>query len=112
MAVDVSTEQLFETLDADQWREAGGGGAAERGLYTRVLTSFAGSQERYGQIPMNRGVFNGKKASSVATALKNAKDSKNAPDGLDTIKISSRGENAEKGIVGMVFLENTAVPVE
>lgn len=106
------TEQLFEALTPDAWREAGGGGAAERGLYTRVLTGFAASNQRYAQIPMNRGVFNGKKASSVATALKNAKDSKNAPDGLDTIKVSSRGENAEKGITGMVFLENVAVAVE
>lgn len=112
MAVDTSTEQLFETLDAEEWREAGGGGSAERGLYTRVLVTFGEQNVRYAQIPMNRGVFNGKRASSVATALKNAKDSKNAPAGLDPIKISSRGENADKGIVGMVFLENTAVPAE
>jgi hypothetical protein len=105
----VDTEQLFETVSADEWVELGGGGSAERGLYTRVLVSFQTSGERYAKIPMDRGLFAGKKASSVATALKNSKDSKNAPDGLETIKISSRGENKEKGITGMVFLENTAV---
>lgn len=105
----VDTEQLFETVSADEWREMGGGGSAERGLYTRVLVSFHASGERYGRLPMDRGIFAGKKASSVATALKNSKDSKNAPDELAAIKISSRGENKEKGITGMVFLENTAV---
>lgn len=106
------TEQLFETISADEWRDQGGGGAAERGLYTRVLTAFAQSGQRYARISMARGTFAGKKSSSVATALKNAKDSKNAPDGLETVKISSRGQNDEKGIEGVVFLENTAVAAE
>ena len=109
---EVTTENLFEEISADEWREEGGGGSAERGLYTKVLTAFHTGGKRYARIPMNRGVFNGKKSSSVATALKNAKDSKNAPDGLDTIKVSSRGANDDKGIVGMVFLENTAVADE
>jgi hypothetical protein len=104
----VEIEQLFEAVSADEWREMGGGGSAERGLYTRVLVTFQGSGERYARLPMDRGIFAGKKASSVATALKNSKDSKNAPDNLETIKISSRGENVAKGITGMVFLENTA----
>ena len=103
------SESLFETLTSDEWKEEGGGGAAERGLYTRVLVDFANSGQRYARISMARGPFNGKKSSSVSTALKNAKDSKNAPDNVATIKISSRGENAEKGIEGVVFLENTAV---
>lgn len=109
-AVVEGTDELFETLDADEWKEHGGGGSAERGLYTTVLASFASSGERYATISMERGRFAGKKPTSVATALKNAKDSKSAPDGVDKIKVTSRSENKEKGVKGAVFMENTAVP--
>jgi hypothetical protein len=107
----VDTSDLFETLDADEWKEQGGGGSAERGLYSLVLTSFAASGKRYATISMEKGRFAGKKASSVATALKNTRDGKNPPEGVQTLKITSKGENAEKGIKGLVFLENTAVEV-
>jgi hypothetical protein len=109
---EVEVGNLFEEISADEWRTEGGGGSAERGLYTKVLVAFHTGGKRYARIPMNRGVFNGKKSSSVATALKNAKDAKSAPEGLDSIKVSSRGQNDDKGIVGMVFLENTAVADE
>lgn len=100
---------LFEELDADEWKAQGGGGSTERGLYATVLTQFAQSGKQYAVISMARGRFAGKKASSVATALKNTKDAKNAPEGVEHIKITSKGENKEKGIDGAVFLENTSV---
>ena len=100
---------LFEELSADQWKEQGGGGTAERGLYTTVLAQFVASGGKYAVISMARGKFAGKKASSVSTALKNAQGAKSAPEGSEHVKISSRGENAEKGIEGAVFLENTAI---
>lgn len=106
---DVSTEQLFEALSQDEWNESGGGGAVERGKYLNLLVAFAGSGQRYARIPTDRGPFSGKQASSISTALKNARDGKSAPDTVSTIKISSKGGDKEKGVTGTVFLENTAV---
>jgi len=103
------SESLFETVDADEWREKGGGGSVERGLYSSVLTQFVASGRRYAIIPMDKGRFAGRKSSSVATALKNTIDSKNAPEGVAGVKVTSKSENAEKNIVGAVFLENTAI---
>ena len=108
------TEQLplFDTLDADEWKELGGGGSAERGLYSEVLKSFRDSGKRYARISTANGRFAGKKATSIATALKLTREGKNAPENVDSIKITSRGENPEKGVEGAVFLENTAVAAE
>ncbi len=109
MAVDVGTEQLFETLSQDEWNEAGGGGSVERGKYLNLLVAFAQSGQRFARIPTDRGPFAGKQASSISTALKNARDGKSAPDNVATVKISSKGGDKEKGALGTVFLENTAV---
>jgi len=108
-AVAPASESLFETLEADEWAAQGGGGAAERGLYTTVIGQFAESGKRYATISLDRGRFAGKKPTSVATALKNAVNSKNAPKGTDKIKITSRSANKEKGVTAAVFMENTAV---
>lgn len=102
-------DQIFETLSADEWKEAGGGGSAERGLYSQILLDFVASGQRYAMIKTDAGRFAGKQASSISTALKNARDGKNAPDSVGTVKVSSRGGNKEKGEGGTVFLENTAV---
>jgi len=99
----------FQPLTADEWQEQGGVGNTERGLYGTVLSEFVGSGQRYAVISMARGKFAGKKASSVATALKTTRDGKSAPDGVEGIKVKSRAANTEKGIEGAVFLENTAV---
>ena len=48
----------------------------------------------------------------MATALKNTQNGKNAPEGVGHIKITSRGENKEKGVKGAIFLENPNVPAE
>jgi hypothetical protein len=103
------SEMLFETLSKEEYLEQGGAGSAERGLYARVLAAFADSGERYAAIPTDRGPFEGKVASSISTALKTARGSKSAPDAWEHIKITSKGGNKEKGIAGVVFLENAAV---
>jgi hypothetical protein len=100
---------LFTPLTEDQWAAEGASGAAERGLYGLVLTSFAASGQRHAMITTDRGRFAGKKAQSVATALKNTQNGKNAPEGVGHIKITSRGENKEKGVKGAIFLENPNV---
>jgi len=112
MTVAPEVDNLFETLSQDEWVEQGGGGSAERGIYSKVLEAFVNRGERYGRIPMDRGAFAGKNASSVATALKSAQEgtkTQAAPESFAAIKISSKGGNAEKGTKGVVFLENTAV---
>lgn len=110
---DTAVSNAFtETLTADEWVESGGGGALRHGIYSQVLEYVRDSGIRYHRIPMDRGPFAGKKASSVSTALKQARDGKNAPKGVDKIDISSQGVNEKKGTKGVVFLENTAVPAE
>jgi hypothetical protein len=101
-----------ETLSQDEWNETGGGGALRHGIYTQVLEYVRDSNQRYHRIPMDRGPFAGKKASSVSTALKGARDGKNAPKGVDKIQISSQGANEKKGTKGVVFLENESVAPE
>jgi len=98
-----------ETLSQDEWNESGGGGAAERGLYARVLEYVRDSGQRFHRISVESGPFAGKKPSSIATALKNARDGKNAPEGVDKIQISSQGPSEKKGTKGAVFLENEAI---
>ncbi len=95
---------VFEVIDRDQWVEAGAGQAARKGEYAQILSDFMETGSRYAQISTDgegNGRFAGKSASSVSTALKGARDSKNAPDGVDAVVITSKN--------GVVFLENTAV---
>ena len=98
-----------EPLTQDEWVDEGGAGSAERGVYAQVLMYVRDSNQRYHRIPMDRGPFAGKVASSVATALKNARDGKSAPENVGHIKITSKGANEKSGSKGVVFLENTAV---
>ena len=109
------SEMAFtETLTEDEWKSEGGAGSAARGLYAQVLVYVRDSGVRYHRIPMDRGPFAGKKAASVATALKNTQKGKNAPSGTDedSLKVTSKGANEEKGTKGVVFIENTAVEDE
>lgn len=97
---------VFETMDRDAWVEAGAGQSAQKGEYVGILNEFAASGQRYARIltaPESGGRFAGKQASSVTTALKNARDSKNAPDEVSKIKVSSKE--------GVIYLENEAVEV-
>lgn len=101
--------ELFDTLTPDEWKEQGGVGNTERGLYPEVLKQFIASGERYAVISMARGRFSGKKAASVAQSLKTTRDGKNAEDGWSNVTVKSRAENEGKGVEGAVFLENTSL---
>ena len=94
--------ELFQVVEKDEWRSAGGGAQAEKGLYTQLLEQFIAGGGRYATISCSNGHFAGKKTQSVSTAIKQARDAKNAPEGAAGIKVNSKGEN--------VFLENTNVP--
>jgi len=105
---------LFETITPEQWAESGAGRQAEKGLYTQVLEAVVETGQRFAQINTANGSgnrFAGKKASAVATALKNARDGKNAPESIQKIQISSKTVKGSEGL-GMVYLENEAVEVE
>ena len=95
------SESVFEVLSDEEWTESGAGATAEKGEYGRILAAFAASGQRYAKISTEAGRFAGRKASSITTALKNARDAKSAPDGLEGIRVSSKNN--------MVFLENSAV---
>ena len=103
-----SMSNLFETISKDEWVESGAGRQAEKGLYTQVLEAVVETGQRYAQINTAKdsgGRFAGKKASAVATALKNARDGKNAPESVQNIQISSKTVKGSEGL-GMVYLEN------
>ena len=92
---------VFETLSEDEWKESGAGLSAEKGEYARILQSFVDAGAKHARIPTDSGRFAGKKASTITTALKNARDAKNAPDGLDVVVVSSKN--------GSVYLRNKSV---
>jgi len=92
---------VFETLSEDEWKESGAGLSAEKGEYARILQSFVEAGAKHARIPTDSGRFSGKKASTITTALKNARDAKNAPDGLDVVEVSSKN--------GAVYLRNKSV---
>jgi hypothetical protein len=97
---------VFTPVDESEWQSLGGG-AASKGMYVKVLTAFAESGHRTATIGVNGGLFNGKKASAVATSLKAARDGKNAPDAIKGLEISSKGE--KDGSPALVFLKNPSV---
>lgn len=103
--------EVFETLSAEDWQATGAGTVAEKGEYARILKSFVDSGQRYARINTTAdsgGRFAGRKASTIATALKNARDSKSAPEGVgENIRISSK--TAKDGGPSFVYLENEAV---
>lgn len=94
---------VFEALDQEAWQESGAGSTAEKGEYGRILKSFVEAGVRYAKISTETGKFAGRKASSIATALKQARDGKNAPEGVsdENVRITSKD--------GSVYLENQAV---
>jgi hypothetical protein len=93
--------ELFAVKTKDEWREAGGGAQAEKGLYAQLLEQFIATGERYAEISVENGHFAGKKTQSVSTAIKQARDAKTAPEGAQSVKVNSKGSS--------VFLENTAI---
>jgi hypothetical protein len=101
----VMSNTVFEPLSAEEWQESGAGATAEKGEYGRILVAFVESGQRYAKISTAAdagGRFAGRKASSIGTALKNARDSKTAPDGVgENIRITSKD--------GAVYLENEDV---
>lgn len=96
-----TVSELFTTASRDEWRAQGGGGAAAKGMYNDLLREVLASGERYVIVSTENGAFSGKKTASVATAIKQARDGKNAPEGAENIKVNASGTN--------VFLENTAI---
>lgn len=97
-------EYIFESMSEEEWAEAGAAASAEKGIYGKLLTAFAQSGQRFARISTQTGQFAGKQASSISTALKNARDGKNAPEGVQHVKVSSRTDKESK--VGTVYLEN------
>lgn len=98
---------VFTPVDEDEWATLGGNGSAGKGTYLGVLTAFANSEIRLATIPVDSGRFKGKKASTLATSLKGARDGKNAPEAVKGLEITSKGE--KDGKPGLVFLKNPAV---
>lgn len=100
---------VFETISGDEFASSGAGQSAEKGEHLQILTNFAETGERYGiirlvdeegnAVPGAR--FAGRKASTIATALKQAANSKDAPESVAGVKVMSKKGN--------VYLMNEAV---
>lgn len=100
---------VFESISAEDFAASGAGSTAEKGEGLRILTDFADTGERYGIIrlvdaegaPLPGARFAGRKASTVATSLKQALNSKDAPESIAQVKVMSKKGN--------VYLLNEAV---
>lgn len=100
---------IFQPVSEEEWSELGGNGQAAKGMYVGILKSFLDSGLRTATISVTTGRFAGKKASSVATALKTARDGKNAPTDIAGIEVTSKGPSKDGSQPGLVFLKNPAV---
>lgn len=108
-ATEGESVSVFETLTAEEWAEEAAS-TAGKGQYREILTQFVDSGQRYARISTAPGQpMAGKKAQSISTSLKTARDAKTAPAAFASVKISSKGGNKEGGAPGVVYLENTAV---
>jgi hypothetical protein len=90
---------VFEVMTEEQWDESGAGTSAEKGFYAQVLADFAASGGKYATISTESGKFKGRKASALSTSLKQARDSKNAPEGVAGIEVRAKKS--------AVYLHNT-----
>jgi len=100
---------VVETLSAEDFAASGAGQTAQKGEWLGALGDFAGTGNRFGIIrlvddegnPIQGARFAGRSASTIATALRAAADSKDAPEEVSKIKVMSKKGN--------VYLLNEAV---
>jgi hypothetical protein len=76
-------------------------GARGRGDYKVVMEAFITAGHRLVQIPLDGGLFNGKKPQTVKTGFENVKTSKEPPAGSDKVKVVKKNDQ--------VYLVNQAV---
>lgn len=76
-------------------------GARGRGDYKTVMKAFIEAGVRLAQIPLDGGLFEGKKAQTVKTGFENVKTSKEPPEGSESIKVVKKNDQ--------IYLVNQAV---
>ena len=76
-------------------------GARGRGDYKVVLQQFIEAGIRMARIPLDRGTFEQKKASTVKTGFENAKNAKNPVEGADQVQVVKKEDQ--------IYLVNKAV---
>lgn len=76
-------------------------GAHGRGDYKTVLTAFLNAGIRLAQIPLDSGLFQGRKPQTVKSGFENVKSSKEPPEGADQVKVVKKNDQ--------VYLVNQAV---
>jgi hypothetical protein len=76
-------------------------GAHGRGDYKTVMAAFIDAAIRIAQIPLDRGLFEGRKDTTVKSGFENVKTSKEPPAGADKVKVVKKNGN--------VYLVNQAV---
>lgn len=96
----MSTVELFEVMGDEEWAEVGAV-TSQRGEYKSLLEQIVNAGVKFARIPTDKGPFNGRKASTLVTSLKGARDAKDAPDTFEGLKISSKK--------GAIYIHNTAV---
>jgi hypothetical protein len=76
-------------------------GARGRGDYKTVMVAFRDAGIRTAEVPLDRGLFEGRKAQTVKTGFDNVKTSKEPPEGSDKIRVIKKNDK--------VYLVNQAV---
>jgi hypothetical protein len=92
---------MFTPIDDTEELNAILAGARGRGDYKTVLGAFIDAGIRLAQVPLDNGLFEGKKAQTVKTGFENAKTSKEPPQGADQVKVVKKDDK--------IYLVNQAV---
>lgn len=72
-----------------------------RGDYKAVMSAVIESGHRLVEIPLDRGIFQGRKDTTVKSGFENVKTSKEPPEGADKVKVVKKD--------GAIYLVNQAV---
>jgi hypothetical protein len=100
---------MFTPIDDEQALADILSGARGRGDYKTVLKAFIDAGIRLAQVPLDGGLFEGKKAQTVKTGFENAKSGKEPPEGAAEIKVVKRTTGEGDNKVEAVYLVNQAV---
>jgi len=100
---------MFTPIESEEELASILAGARGRGEYKTVLKAFIEAGIRLAQIPLDTGLFEGKKAQTVKTGFENAKNAKEPVAGSDKVKVVKRTTGEGDNKVEAVYLVNQAV---
>jgi len=94
-------QTLFQAIDDENILADVLAGARGKGDYKTVMEAFINAGIRLAQIPLDSGLFDGKKPQTVKTGFDNVKTSKAPPEGADQVQVVKKNDQ--------IYLLNKAV---